>query len=491
MVTTSPETVPTQASTGRKRSRLVVVVVLVLLIGFGLFLAGINIYAWWNYRAAQEALEIGDYHRAAACLERSLFGWPTSGEVHFYLARSYRLQGKFDLAEEQLAECRRVGWAPAGIDLEETLLSAQQDDFEKVEGRLIELAKKDTLEVAPVQEALCGLYSYRNRVDAAGYWGERLLKHYPKNVPTLRRMGRLYDIRGNIASSLEFYRQAVEFNPGDDDARESYAATLLKGKEPRKALELYEDLAQRHTSRTVQLGLARCQTALGNLDKSREVLDKLAERCPQDADILSERGRLAQQQGHYADAVKWLRRAVALHPFDHRPFYSLFLSLKQIKADPDEIGRVLAKHDEIRKLEDDLDKLMQAQAPSRPDIYYKIGVVYLRAGDREQSAQFMERAFKALIAKEGNQDARSKLFDQMVQEQIAAAPEQPMPLFAAAMAYKLSLRDDQCLTYLLETVRKYPKFAPAHVELAKYYKAAGDTKLAAKHKRLAEEADRP
>jgi tetratricopeptide (TPR) repeat protein len=496
MATLVPESAARGGAAGHKWARALIVVVLLALAGFGVFLVSAHFYCSRNFNDAQRAMEVGDYRRAEECLQRSLWVWSGKGEVHFYLARAFRMQLQLDRAQEELAECRRLGWSEANIDLidlEETLLSAQQGEFPALEQRLIEWASKDGPDAAPVQEALCLLYLNREQLGPAQRWGEKFLECFPKSVPTLLRMGKIHSLNFNSLAALEHFRRAAAVAPDDDDIKTAYAEAFLKFKEPARALPLYQDLGPRFSqSRSIQLGLARCYRELGQLDACRPILSRLADRYPEDVDILFERGRLAQQQGKLAEAVTWLRRVVASEPFDHRPYFALYQCLLQLKdASPDEIDRLLAKHDEIKKLEDRWDHLIRVEIsrnPFQPEVYYELAVMYTRFNRDQEAAAYMNRALGHLPL---NPLARAELVDRMVRKRIAAWPTQPAAYFAAAWACKLTGRNKEAAAYARKTIEIEPSHRGAHQHLADYYAGTGDAVRAAYHARLAAAGNRP
>src|SRR5262249_47330255 len=146
-----------------KRIRVLIILLLILLIGFGVFLAGINLSAWYNYNAAKEAIATGDYARAEKHLKRCLAFWSGNGQVHFWMARTARCLGKYDEAARQLLKCDELNWPEPAIDLEDKLLRAQRGDFSELEQTLIDLANKDNEDTAAVMEVLAHFYAAHAR----------------------------------------------------------------------------------------------------------------------------------------------------------------------------------------------------------------------------------------------------------------------------------------------------------------------------------------
>jgi tetratricopeptide (TPR) repeat protein len=398
------------------------ILLLCLVIGFGVFLAGTNLWAWYNYQAAKKAIEVGAYQQAEDYLERCLRFWSGNGQVHFWMARTARSLGKFDKAKQHLLKCEDLGWSPEGIDLEETLLRAEQGEFPQLEKTLLEWAEKDTEDTASVLQVLAKLYATNSQLGAASYWGERFLKHSPNNVTALLAMAQIQLMTRNSADALKYYRRAVEIQPDNDQARETLAKALLDLNEPQKALVEFRTLQGRglHTQ-AVLLGLAQCYRALGQRDEAQEMLDRLVEQFPKSWQVWSERGRLAYQKRDMREAEECYRRSVDLHPYEHTTVYNLYLCLSQQgpakRAEADKMAVRHKKLQEDGKRLNDLVVRGMSEHPNSTAITFEIAEILLRTGEEKGGVYWLHKtlqlnphhsaARKALAAyyeKEGKHD---------------------------------------------------------------------------------------
>src|SRR4029077_13626165 len=133
----------------------------------------------------------------------------------------------------------------------------------------LELADKDNEDTAAVMEVLSHFYASNSQLGPALYWGERFLKHCPKNVTALLIMGQANQLARNPTYALKYYEKAVEIQPDNEKGRLALAGALVMFNEPRKGLDQFQELRARGVkSQAVLLGLARCYRAVGQQEKA-------------------------------------------------------------------------------------------------------------------------------------------------------------------------------------------------------------------------------
>jgi tetratricopeptide (TPR) repeat protein len=383
----------------RRRRRLLGVLVLLPLIGLGGYLAGTNLWAWHNYNAAQKALEIGDYREAEKALESCLTFWPGNGQVHFWMARTARCLGEYDRARRHLRRCEELHWSPEGIDLELTLLRAQQGEFAEVEPTVLEMADKDNPDAAAAMEVLAHYYTANRLLAPALFWGERFLKQAPKNAVALLLVARVNQLAHNSADAVKFYRRAMAVQPDNAPARQALAEALLEFNEPRDALVQYRELRSRGVqSREVRLGLAQCYRALGRGKEAEEILAALAHEDPESAVVWSERGKLALKGPDLARAERFLRKAARLSPYDYTTYYSLYLCLRQQgRSRRAEAARYHARYEKLRNDARRLDELVLrglSEHPKDAATLYEVGRLLARLGQEKQGVYYYQQALR-------------------------------------------------------------------------------------------------
>jgi tetratricopeptide (TPR) repeat protein len=409
----------------RRSLRGLAIVLLLMLIGLGIYLAATNGCGWYYYQAAENALEIGDYNQAEENLDNCLRFWPANGQVHFWMARTARSLGKFDKAKEHLSKAEELHWSPEGLELEEKLLRAQQGEFSEVEQDLLAYGKVDNEHTGTVLEVLATEYSRNSQLAAAMKWGNRFLKHSPRNVNALLAMARIHEAIHHSTDSLKYYRRAVNVQPDNNSVRQALANALLAFNEPAEARTHFQEIESRgDSSKGVLLGLARCYRALGQSAEAKKTLDQLAARYPNAWEVWSERGRLALRDGNAKQAEKCLRQAEALHPYDSAVLYNLYLSLKQQgKAKRAEAEVVSTRY---RKLVDDLkrfDELMlkrKAEKPNDPGVTFEIAMILMRIGEEKTGEQWLHKVLQLRPHHRGARRALAKYYEKIGNKERAA-----------------------------------------------------------------------
>ena len=81
---------------------------------------------------ARASLEADRPEEARQFLDRYLAVWPDSTEAHFRAAQAARRLADPAAAERHLERAARLGWDPAGIELERALMAAAAGDLRRV-----------------------------------------------------------------------------------------------------------------------------------------------------------------------------------------------------------------------------------------------------------------------------------------------------------------------------------------------------------------------
>src|SRR5262249_3978374 len=143
------------------------------------------------------------------------------------------------------------------------------------------------------------------------------LDRWPDDVQALLWRGEVHERLLRKEEALAAYRRAVELSPDQDDTRLHFAELLLRARQPEEAAKHLDILPHRQPENTaVLLELARCRRLQGEAAEARMLLDAGLAADPNNAGLLSERGLLAVESGQPKEAEPWLRKAVALAPYD-------------------------------------------------------------------------------------------------------------------------------------------------------------------------------
>jgi tetratricopeptide (TPR) repeat protein len=400
----------------------------VALAGLVLLVLGIpvGVAAWYlhiesHLRAAEAALGRRDYAAAQEHLSRYLGARPNHARAHFLAARLARIGRRYDEAEAHLRVCRQRGWDEQAIDVERRLRDLQEGDAsaELFLRQRVEAGGPDAL---PVLEVLTQFYLDGYRLTRALDCLKLYLAERPDDLRALLGRAYVWERFQYYGDAADDYRRAVAAHPDSAEARLRLADTLLLAGTPQEALPQYEWLeAHGQTTAAVRLGAARCRRRLGRVEEARRSLDALVRERPDDPAALSERGQLALDEGHAADAEAWLRQAVKLAPYDRKATYGLAQCL-----------RALNRHDEARPFDDQvkridadlkrIDQLSKAviQAPTDPALRVEAARLFLRNGEEREGVRWLQLALRLDPANRAAHGALADYYERVGQAALAA-----------------------------------------------------------------------
>jgi tetratricopeptide (TPR) repeat protein len=370
------------------------------LLGLGSYFLVLNLWAEYHFRAAQRALQRRDFAQARAHLGPCLKVWPRGARTHFLAARAAWRTGLYDEADEYLAVCQRQQGTADALQLERALMRAQRGD-PAVEDFLSSRVQQDDPETTLILEILIQNYVSSYRLTHALAALNAFLQRQPNDIQALLGRGWVWEQFFDFGAAVADYRRGVELDPDNDTARLRLAETLLVTGPAHAALDHFEHLRRRQPGNpAVLLGLGRCRRQLGQLDDARPLLDGLLARLPsntpdQDAAVLSERGRLALDEGKPAEAEGWLRQAVALAPSDRPAAYNLYHCLRQ-RGQTDEARQYQVK---LERIDADLKRIDEVlkevlQSPDDPCLRYEAGVIFLRNGETQKGLRWLSMALR-------------------------------------------------------------------------------------------------
>jgi predicted Zn-dependent protease len=364
---------------------------LLTVLGLGGFSAATQLWAEYQYRAAQAAMEKRDFAQAEVHVTACLQVWPRSALTHLLAARIARRANDYDKAETHLAACKRLG-PPEGFDLERVLLLVQQGEQLDNVGEYLQKCQQEHPEDAVlILEALSQGYMQMYRLGDLLACVDTWLQRQPRDSLAFFRRGWACERLELIPEAQQAYRRVLELDPTNEAAQLQLAQTLLRAGSPDEAVALFESLRQRQPGNlAVGLGMAEARSQSGRIEEAGEFLEELAVEHPRDPLVLAARGKVARQLGRAEDAENWLRQAVALAPFSFEANYSLWecLLARGKKAEADECQA------KVKQIEADLSRVKALavalqQAPSDLNIRCEMGTTYLRLGNAEQGLRWL------------------------------------------------------------------------------------------------------
>jgi tetratricopeptide (TPR) repeat protein len=370
---------------------------LLALIGFGVFLFGRNLWAWYQFRSGRAALE--KYHDVEARdhLRASLRVWPRDPETLLLAARAARRLGLFLEAEDLLKRYRQARGEDDDLTLEELLLQAERGDLDSIRDTLQTLLDQNDANAPLILEAQARGYLRQFRLHEAKARLKKWLRLQPDNPQAYFLQGKVETESLNSGLALASYRKALQLDPEHDEARRQLAGHLLEIAQAREALPHVNHLLRRRPDDPLlRVLLARCRSQLAQPDQAVAILDEVLARHPHLPEALAERGKLALDRGQPDKAEPLLREASQRDPTNFQVHHLLVRALRRNGKEKE--ARRLEKR--TRQMEDDITRIqeivtrqMQAR-PHDPALHYQVGMIALRAGSASQGLRWLHSALE-------------------------------------------------------------------------------------------------
>jgi tetratricopeptide (TPR) repeat protein len=125
------------------------------------------------------------------------------------------------------------------------------------------------------------------------------------------------------------------------------------------------------------------------------LLDDVLTTHPDHADALAQRGKVEMDAGNYADAERWLRKALGRAPQDADARYALYLSLQAQTNREEDARKELERWQQDNKVRDRLIRLLRVDLdlkPKDPDLAEEAGELFLQQGEDEKGLVWLHRA---------------------------------------------------------------------------------------------------
>jgi tetratricopeptide (TPR) repeat protein len=366
----------------RRRRRLLIVLAL---LGCAALLAGVYLWPWYNWFAAQRAL--GRYHgtearnHLAVCLRR----WPSSPRVHLLAARAARLAGDYAEAEEQLGSCQRLQQAPSDEHtLEVAMLSAAEGDLNATVVEYLQTrAQRDPAAAPLILEALAEGYIRMCRILEAMTCLDVWLKQQPDTAQALFLRGNAMRQAGALQKAVPDYRRVAELEPDNREARWWLALGLQEIGRYDEALTHLEYLRKRQPEDPdVLVVIAACRNRLGQAKQARQLLDDVLAGHPHHGAALRTRGEVEMLAGSPDKAEDWLRRAAEEQPNDYLTQWTLYQCLQQ-QGKEDEAKAQLARTEDVKARRERLVEIQgrkMTERPHDPALQCELGKLLLGLG---------------------------------------------------------------------------------------------------------------
>jgi tetratricopeptide (TPR) repeat protein len=371
----------------------------VLLAGGALLLGGLLAaegWAYWQERAARRAMAEENFDEAQRHADLALWVRGRRASSQLLAARIARLRTQFAETEEHLSRCGQQDDLSESVRLEWLLLRCQLGAVDELAPTLLAAVDRHHPESVAILEALALVYMREARYPEA----LRCLDRWVELDPT---SARALDFRGWVGNQLDFraqtiadYERALELQPRRSAVRLRLADVLVESSRHAEAVPHLELLLGELPDKPeVRVLLARCRMVESRTDEARNLLDAVLADHPDHFDALLQRGKLEMDLSNFAEAERWLRKALERSPLDPDARYTLCLCLQAQPNRDEEAREELARWKRERKARDRLARLLRVELALKPNdanLAQEAGELFLQQGEDQKGLFWLRRA---------------------------------------------------------------------------------------------------
>lgn len=298
---------------------------------------------------------------------------------------------------------------------------------------------------------------------------------------------------GRFAEAEPVLREALARNPDDVDVLDSLARGYLAADRPLEAEPYLSDLVRLRPDNSEYLRLRwNLYRTLKRWEPAYADARRLLELKPGDEDLRRKTMGEAFTTGHFADAEDLCRGLLAQHPGD-RKLTGLLAQIRRSRGDDAGAGQIL---DELIRSDPNDYAALQAR-----------GILYDETGHPDQAVPLLRRVFDEApdrkrpagyqlalaLGKVGKQAEAQQVLAEVRRQQDVEMAGEAIKTQPDNLALHVQLAENLLgaghtndgLAILQKVLQRDPNFAPAHRALAAHFERAGNSKLAAEHRRLA------
>jgi tetratricopeptide (TPR) repeat protein len=407
--------IPSAPCNVRRRRRWYGVACLALLAAAGWF-GWPQALGWYHWRTAQQDLERHDFAAASAHFGACAHVWPHSIAVRLAAARAARKAGLLDQADEHLGACQRLEKkASEERTLEVTLLQIERGPMSQAQEKYLQdYLQHEHADAQDVLEALADQYLRRSRYVEAARLLDAWLERRPDQLEVLVRRGWVADHLFDFETTQRCYEKALAIAPDRDNVRLRLAELLLLNNRAAEARAHLEKLRPRSDAPGVTIIYARCLEQLGQTKEARVLLDQVLLQHPEDAQALSERGKVALDEQKPGEAEVYLTRALKRAPKDRQILYTMSQCLER-QNKQEEAGKYARMLKEIDEDIKTVGQLVQdvMRRPHDAELRYRIGAIFLKNGQEEEAMHWFATALEENPVHRGTHQTMADYYERL------------------------------------------------------------------------------
>jgi tetratricopeptide (TPR) repeat protein len=375
------------------RRAILPLLALLLIVG----LVAPHVWAWHHLRQARAELACGHNAAAARHLRASRSIHPNDPEAILLAAQVARRSGAWDDAEAFLDQYTQLNGEDEPLVFERLLMRACRGELESTNALLDARIAAGGRDARLAREAIATGLLYRYHWAQAEDYLKAWLAATPDDPFALLLQGQLLEQRNLTSLAVIAYRQVVELDPEQLEARLRLATLLLQLRQGEEALTNLSYLREQLPDNPeIHVQWVRALALQGHTDKARAALEECLRLHPNYPLALAERGNFALLDGEEVAAEEYFARALRFDPGDLqiRNQYALALARNGKAAE------AAKERDEVKRMEADYQKIAQLSQgplqarPNDPAIPHEIGVIAFQSGQFTEALRWFRLALQ-------------------------------------------------------------------------------------------------
>ncbi len=351
--------------------------------------------AYWLERSARremaaERFDDARRHIDLALRVRDRPAW------HLLAARIARQRGDYSEAERHLTRCEGPDGLSEPVRLEWRLLRVARGDVDELAPALLASVESGNPESPAILDALAGAYMRQTRYHDSLRCLDRWVALEPGSARALDWRGWVSNQLDHRAQAIADYEQAMELQPDRSAVRLRLAEILVESSRHAEAVPHLERLRDEQPDNPdVLVALANCRIVQSRPDEAKALLDRVLAARPDHFGALLQRGKVEAATGNFAEAERWLRKALERSPLDADARYALYLALQAQPGREADAREELDRWQRDRKTRDRLTRLLRVELDQKPNdanLACEAGELLMQQGEERKGLFWLRRA---------------------------------------------------------------------------------------------------
>lgn len=336
-------------------------------------------------------LNLGQLDAAESWLTRAEWLGLDRAQADFFRGTLASRRGQLVVAARWLRLAAEAGYPPDRVKRAEMVLLAQAGRFAELGDGWADLLAHPGADAAGIYRGFV-LYALANGLTAdATKVIARWREQFPESADPHRFAGLVATIESNWPAAEQAYRLAHDCQPDDPEILAAVADCLMNQLHFEEAIPFWQNLLDAAPdSLAAIIGLADCQSKLGDAAAAEQTLSRRLPVITDNADALALLGRVCLEQQKPAEAVAWYEKAQQLRP-ESTEIRRLLAQAYRLNGQPDAAKQLepqIAKGEraltEIRKLNGQL-----TQRPQDAALRYRLGELTWRWKSHAEGLNWM------------------------------------------------------------------------------------------------------